>query len=240
MTRCEQRLVLSANCDKQRAKNTFYSWIADEFDEGTKLQLLLTEDDFLQAGSYLPKADIDIHNEPQRLGRAFRIEAALRAAGAMDNLTPKFRIETISRPAAVELNPDVLRAFLPRMWSSGIEGALQHVERIFVMEFAEEFMDEWHRQLRAIGQWIQSVFSACEDVRFFSSIRLVSPQGVRSFVVHVVSRTQIGWIILPGAAGDKVRIEAERFRKLSEAIPDAPQISIWSDEPAIQSGACSA
>ncbi len=238
MTRCEQRLVLSANCDKQRAKNTFYSWIQDEFERGKEQQLLFTDEDFA-ANVQETIAPNSLSGSRRMPGRESRVEAALRAASGLEKLNTKVQSSEILLPTgSVELNPDVLKVFLPLVWSADVDFALQEVETMFAMEFADEFMDEWHVQLRGIGEWLKSAFIDCEDVRFFSQVRLITPHGIKVFTPHITSRAKWGWVMLPGADGREVRRNGERMAMLAAAIPGMPETVLWPQETVTLSGAC--
>ena len=86
MTRCEEQLVLSANASAKARGETFYEWIAEEFEKTINDGSVYDEATFLVDREALDKQRKNrVQGSFQKLGRDDRIKAALVAAKQMQH-----------------------------------------------------------------------------------------------------------------------------------------------------------
>lgn len=219
MTRCEKRLILSANCDKNRAKNTFYSWIEDEFARGRAAGALMTERDF----SVPVPTEIGRPKAASQVSREARIESALRIAGQLFESSDKSGGKPDTADVkSIDTLSDLLPVFLPHTILKGFDAALQEVLADVLASDETLPKDQLENHLRQVDGWVREQFLDVEKVALFKKLRVNRPGGINVFTPHVMSSSKCGWIITGGAAGARAKIEADKYAALHKEVPSAP------------------
>jgi len=228
MTRCEKRLILCANVDAKPRGETFFQWIADEFESAKGTPLFKTNADFKAMETFVGSTE-QFHSAGfSSRPRGERIEAALRAAIQMQHLERKNEITTIPRPGIMD---DLVPRFLGWCLSDSPEAAWKNIEAEVTLRAPAGEMDFWKSTFACTGIWLRDKIRSGVEIQIAPVLRVPVSRGVLTIRPHVRINGVIGWLALGVASNERAKHEATLYTQGAAEYSNLPKAEVWQMNP---------
>ncbi len=230
MTRCENRLVLCASPNAKSRGETFYQWIAADFENGKAAGKLKSQKDFPSISAAARESAIN--ENPKTAGRGTqeqRYHAALTSADAFAQSSQ--RPSDLTRDDTINL----VLSLLPRYMRATSELGTDHAQQELANQLAgmsESAAAQVLERLVKAAHLIQQGFADTDDLQFFPHLRFTYSGKVLRFQPHIQAGNRCVWIALGDSMRTKLEEDVRRYAEVVEKLSGAPRGEIWvlSDE----------